>query len=761
MKKIISVVLTLVLVLGMSVTSLAAFDTLESMDAWKYDKSFNSTDTTAKLREHGVVFSSPSKPVFYDGYFVMSSADDNVTLNPKGGLGGNYTFETEYKISNTNQHYVTFNRNGNSYYKLMLINDGNAGGILQLLKIIDDKTDVLSEVNTAKKETAWWSNWKLNVKVSQEIVEDGIKIIAKLYSFRTGETVTLEYTDTDSAFTSGAATVEFPHCTATVNVLKAYSTPYSNPSIVNKVLANYTGFKGHTLDSLKERGFGFSGLTALDISKKRILFKNNNGKISFAEPGKSVVEGSYNAIFEYSWGYNSHAVKFNYNTTSYYTVTKGTETVDGVTTYYLSLDKVSGETVETLARNSYNALPYPDTFTSLVYDINVDKSSSPAVITVEIKCDEYAGSITGTTPSYGPTYILTASDSTPLVDGKIYIDCQYGGSPTLYNFYCTKKEYVGGSNVNGDAGLYTKAITYNRKIGATDSVDGLLNEGINLAYNKKAETITFSSAGACFNGVTDNAFVMYEPGNLTSDSYVFATKHVTNNQRQSEIRFNVSEDKKTYYQFKFVIPNDYQNPNSHIELYKVVNGTSTLLASNEDADRGAAGAGGTTTLKVIVNKTASGNEITVSATGSRHGGTDSLSYIDSSSPLAAGDFLLGFGSYGGAETFKELSYSIDKLITLNDDLFFYINGAYATGYSKGKIEIEAPIKRIGNYVVVAALYEDYIMTDVVTLSPEEFNSGRVALFDTTNSTAENSYVNVFIFDAEDTLNTLTKVYELK
>lgn len=747
MKKIISVVLTLVLVLGMSVTSLAAFDTLESMDAWKYDKSFNSTDTTAKLREHGVVFSSPSKPVFYDGYFVMSSADDNVTLNPKGGLGGNYTFETEYKISNTNQHYVTFNRNGNSYYKLMLINDGNAGGILQLLKIIDDKTDVLSEVNTAKKETAWWSNWKLNVKVSQEIVEDGIKIIAKLYSFRTGETVTLEYTDTDSAFTSGAATVEFPHCTATVNVLKAYSTPYSNPSIVNKVLANYTGFKGHTLDSLKERGFGFSGLTALDISKKRILFKNNNGKISFAEPGKSVVEGSYNAIFEYSWGYNSHAIRFNYNPTSYYTISKSKETVDGVTSYYLSLNKVSGGNTETLTKNTYTSTPYPDTFATLIYDINVDKHSSPAKITASV--------------TYGEnTYTLTADDSTPLVDGKIYIDCQYGGGPTLYNFYCTKKEYVGGSNVNGDAGLYTKAITYNRKIGATDSVDGLLNEGINLAYNKKAETITFSSAGACFNGVTDNAFVMYNPGNLTSDSYVFATKHVTNNQRQSELRFNVSEDKKTYYQFKFVIPNDYQNPNSHIELYKVVNGASTLLASNEDADRGAAGAGSTTTLKVIVNKTASGNEITVSATGSRHGGTDSLSYIDSSSPLAAGDFLLGFGSYGGAETFKELSYSIDKLITLNDDLFFYVNGAYATGYSKGKIEIEAPIKRIGNYVVVASLYEDYEMTSVKTLTPDQFNSGKVTLFDTTQSTAKDAYVKVFIFDSEDTLNNLTKVYEL-
>ncbi len=715
------------------------------MDAWKIDDTFFATDTVETLKEKGISFSENDRVAINDGTVVITR-DNIVTLNHD--LGGNYTFETEYKVSNTNQHYVTFNKNGNSYYKLMLLYGGNEPGTLQLSKVTDGgEAAILKEVKTAQPATAWWANWAFNVKVSQEIVDGGIKVKANLYSLRTKETVVLEYTDTDNAFMSGAASVGFPYATNTLYTLKAYSTPYTDATLVNKVIADYDGFKGHTLESLTDRGFTFNNLSYMDISRDWIKLLNNHGYITFAEPGKSVIEGSYSASFKYGWSWNKHSVSFNRNGSDYYHIVKGSETVDGATQHFVSLNKVTASGTTTLAKNTYTASPFADTYSQRIYEIDVNKEVSPAVITAKITVDDVVCE-------------LVAEDSAPLADGKIYIDCEYAGYPSLYNFFCTKKEYVGGSNANGDAGLYTKAITYNKKIGATDSVDSLLNEGINLAYNKSADVITFSDNGACYNGVTNNAEILYAPGNLGSDSYVFTTKHVTNNQRQSEIRFNVSADGKSYYQFKFVIPNDYTNPNSHIELYKVVNGTSSLLASNEDADRGAAGAGGTTTLKVVVNKTASGNEITVSGTGSRYGGTDSLSYTDSSSPLDAGNFLLGFGSYGGAETFKELSYSVDKLITLNDDVFFYVNGAYATAYSNGKIEIEAPIKRIGNYVVVAALYEDYEMTDVVTLTPDEFNSGKVALFDTTQSAAKDAYVKVFIFDGEDTLNNLTKVYEL-
>ena len=93
-------------------------------------------------------------------------------------------------------------------------------------------------------------------------------------------------------------------------------------------------------------------------------------------------------------------------------------------------------------------------------------------------------------------------------------------------------------------------------------------------------------------------------------------------------------------------------------------------------------------------------------------------------------------------------------------MFFYVNGAYSNSYAKGRIEIEAPIKRIGSFVVAAALYEDYEMTDIKTLTPDEFNSGKTELFDTTDSTAETACVKVFVFDSEDTLNNCTKVYEL-
>lgn len=747
MKKILSIILSLLMIFSVSCPAFAAKDSLNKMDAWKIDDTFFATDTIETLKEKGISFSETDRVAINDGNVVITR-DNIVTLNHD--LGGNYTFETEYKVSNTNQHYVTFNQNGNSYYKLMLLYGGNDPGTLQLSKITDGgEAVVLSEVKTVQASTAWWANWAFNVKVSQEIVDGGVAVKVNLYSLRTKETVVLEYTDTDNAFASGAAAVGFPYATNTLYTLKAYSTPYSEPTLVNKVIADYDGFKGHTMESLTERGFTFTNLSYMDMSKEWAKFLNSHGYITFAEPGKTVIEGSYNANFKFGWKWNKHNVSFNRNGSDYYAIVKGSETVDSATQYYIRLDKVTASGTTELAKNTYTTNPLADTYTERIYSIDVNKDVSPAEITVKI------------TNADGVEYVIDATDNSPLGDGLIKIDCEYAGYPALYNFFCTKKEYVGGSNVNGDAGLYTKAITYTKTIKSTDTVASLLNEGINLAYNKTADVITFSDNGACYNGLTSNAEILYAPGKLTSDSYVFTTKHVTNNQRQSDIKFNVSADGKSYYHFKFVIPNDYTNPNSHIELYKVVNGgTAVLLASNEDADRGAAGAGGITTLKVALNKTSLGNEITVSATGSRYGGTDTISYTDSDSPLASGNLILGFGSYGGAETFKELSYSTDKLITLDDDLFFYINGAYSTAYSKGKIEIEAPVKRIGNYVVVAALYEDYEMTNVVSLSPDEFNSGKVTLFDTTSSTAKDAYVKVFIFDSEDTLNNLTKVYEL-
>ena len=52
------------------------------------------------------------------------------------------------------------------------------------------------------------------------------------------------------------------------------------------------------------------------------------------------------------------------------------------------------------------------------------------------------------------------------------------------------------------------------------------------------------------------------------------------------------------------------------------------------------------------------------------------------------------------------------------------------------------------------------MTDIVTLTPEEFANGKVQIFDTTNSTADTGMVRVFFFDSENTLNSCGDIYEL-
>ena len=547
MKKLLSIILSVVMIFSLSIPAFAASEKLKTTDAWKCDVAFFATDNVEILKEKGISFRNTGNLTFNDGNIVTS--ENTVTLNSNGGLGGNYTFETEYKISNSNQHYITFNKIGNSYYKLTLLSGGNNPGTLQLSKVIDGaEAVVLKEVSTAQAATAWWANWAFNIKVSQKLVDDGAAITANLYSLRTKETVVLEYTDTDNAFDFGAATVEFPDAICTLYSLKAYSTPYAEPTLVNKVVADYDGFKGHTMDSLTQRGFTFTNLTYMDMSSTWAKFNNSLGNITFAEPGKTVVEGSYNARFKFEWKWNNHNVTFNRNGSDYYAIVKGSETVDDAAQYYIRIDKVTADGTQTLEKNIYTSNPLGDTYTSRIYDITVNKEVSPAKITAKI------------TNANGVEYVIEATDASPLADGYIKIDCEYSGYPTLYNFFCTKKETVGGTNADGVAGLYT----------------------------------------------------------------------------------------------------------------------------NKDG----------------------------------------------------------------------------RLITLDDDCFFYVNDSYADAYSKGKIAVEAPVRRIGNYVVVAALYEDYEMTNIVTLTPEEFNSGRVEIFDTTNSTAKDAYVKVFIFDSEDTLNNCTKVYEL-
>lgn len=767
MKKLISIVLSLVLVMSMCVTAYAVeveIDTTDVIKAWKYKSNFSATDTFGSLEDDGITFTTPDSVSFYDGYITTHSLED-VTYNPSPMLSGDYTFETQFKVTNTNDHYITFNKNGDSYYKLQLFKHSGSSSnadytskIMRLSKVVGDTTTVLAETNYSAESTGWWSGNTLSFTISQEKTKEGLKLTALVYSSRSKETVEIVYTDTEDYLERGSANIHFEYCgTPTIYYINAYSTPSATARTMYRTYVDITNWKGHTEESLTDLGFTFTKLKYASTRKQFVDFVNQgNGIIKYTVPGMDVIPGSYELEAKFAWLYNKHNMRFNVNGSNYYTVEQVTETVDGATVYKINLNKVTGDTVETIASQSFDTAQFIDTYAFATYKLKFEKENGVANITLDIQND--AWSLQYENDKHGEC-VLEATDSTPLADGAFQIMCNYVGSPKLQEFKCVVAEDFGGSN-GGVEGTYTKAVTYDKTITSSDSVASMLKEGINLAYNKAEDTITFDDNGATYASVASAAQVKYTPGSLVSDSYNFTSTHYSANQRASYVKFNVSEDEKSYYQFEFNLSNDYSDNQSYIELYKVVNGgTPELLASNTNSDKGAAGAGSTTKLYVDVVKTDAGNEITLTAKGSRFGGSDSLTYTDES-PLASGDFIIGFAEYGGTVRFSNVTYSTDRLVTLDDECFFYVNGAYATSYQKGKIAIEAPVRILGDYVVTAVLYEDYEMTGIVTLTPEEFANGKVQVFDTTNSTAKTGAVKVFFFDNENTLNTCADIYEL-
>ncbi len=749
--------------MSMCITALAVeveINTTDAIKAWKYESNFRATDTAGSLEDDGITFLSPDKVSCFDGYITTFSLED-VSYNPSPMISGDYTFETQFKVSNTNDHWLYFNKIGDSYYKLQLFkNVGSSSNpdytnkIMRLSKVVGDTTTVLAETNYSKAETGWWSGNTLTFTISQEKTENGLKITAKAYSSRSKETVEMVCTDAEGYLERGSANIHFEYCgVPTVYYLNAYSTPSASVRDAYRTYIDISNWKGHTEESLNKLGLNFTKLKYASTRKQFVDFVNQgNGIIEYAVPGKNVIPGSYELECVFAWLYNKHNMRFNVNGSNYYTIEQSTAVVDGVTKYTVNLNKVVGDSVETLATKTYDTNQYADTYAFATYKIKFERENGVAHITLAGANDAWSLQYENDKHT---EYILEATDNSPLADGTFQIRCNYVGSPKLQKMKCVVKETFGGSN-GGKAGTYTKAVTYDKTFGATDTVEGALKEGINLAYNKAADTITFADNGATYASVTSAVQVKYTPGSLTSDDYSFSSSHYSSNQRASYVKFNVSDDEKSYYQFKFNLSNDYADPVSNAELYKVVNGgTPQLLAFTESSDKGAAGAGGTTTFNVSV----SGNTITVSAKGSRYGGSEVITYTDSS-PLASGDFIVGFAEYGGTVRFNGLSYSTDRLVTLDDECFFYVNGAYATSYQKGKIAIEAPVRILGDYVVTAVLYEDYEMTGIVTLTPDEFANGKVQVFDTTNSTAKTGAVKVFFFDNENTLNTCAGIYEL-
>ncbi len=531
MKKILSIIIANILLLG----CMQAFATTEEMQAWKYSGEFHLSDTADIIKDNGIYFSNSSSVDFYEGYALLTNGNEKLTIDLGKKFAGDYTFEAITQIS-SGSSFISVNNSDNSFYKIQLLN-----GKLVLSKIVNGETSVLAENAFSGNSTD-----KLTFVYSQKLLDNGISINASVKS-ETADT-TVDYTDTINAFEKGIAKIAFENSpSAKVYSVNAYSTPSNQQYYKNKTLIDISDWRGENFDSLAKKGLVIDKMKLLKAYSDNLELINNGGNATFAPVGSEVINGSYTAEFALRWNYNKPGARFNYNGTSYYDIVKEVNTVDSVKSYDFKINKVTSSGTQTIATTSFTADIIKDTYSDRTYKIDVDKSVSPARISVVIS--DSTGSVT-----------LSGEDSSPLPDGKVQLRFSSVGQPRLLSFKCINKQAYGGVCEDGDAGTYI-------------------------------------------------------------------------------------------------------NPDG-------------------------------------------------------------------------------------------------KLICLEDDLFFYVNDVHTDTYSKGKIQIEAPVKRLGSYVVIAVLYEDYAMTGIKVLSPEDLYNGKVELFDTSSSQAVNSGVKVFIFDREDTLNSRTGIFEL-
>jgi len=528
MKKIVSTLI----VCSMFFSCISAFASTEKYDAWKYSSNFDASATTEMLADDGIFFSEPDDVSFENGYVALNSGSGAISINPETEFAGDYTVEIGYKAEG-GLFSAEINKNGNSFYKVSIEN-----GAMKLVKVTDSSETVLSEVSYSISDDG------INIlKISQLVLDNGIKLNV---ADESGSV--LECTDSE-AWNRGIASVVFDKCSnAELYYVNVYSTPSAEMYNKNRTLIDISDWRGESFESLAQKGLTISGASIIKAHEDCFELRNGGGGAYFAPAETGVISGSYTAEFAIRWNYNKPGARFNMNGAEYYDIVKETETVDSTTYYLYKIIKVTASGKETVAETRLTKNLIADTYTTRTYKITVDKSVSPAKLTVVIS--DATGSVT-----------IEGTDSSPLADGKAGVYFAAVGQPRLVSFKCVQKQSFGGTCENGNGGTYTNS-------------DG-------------------------------------------------------------------------------------------------------------------------------------------------------------------------------------------KLISLDDELLFYVNGELADAASKGKISIEMPVKRLGSYVVAAVLYEDYAMTDMVMLTPEEFEGGKVEIFDTTSTKAEKSEVMVFVFDREDTLNSRTQIFELK
>ena len=707
---------------------LESVDSAIHVDRWMIDKVFSASDTIEGVNAEGFKFEKT--PSFTSNGVVIGS--NNALSYDYTALSGDYVVETSvYKQYNAN--YIIFNQtDASNYYKFRY----GVKGSYSLTKYAGGNSYVLAEGADGSSYVSAGNVTDYKLKLTNNDAGDlNIKITLS-HSPYTVE-VTDYYDDADETIpngapiTSGKLTLDNDTTgdATYVKSFKAYSVvPESEQNNVITFEKNVFDMSipkaTDTADAMANQGIttsgtwefadGYAGVTA---AGKNIYIKNSDLQTA----------DSYSFKIK-SWReFSDHDIRFNVSSDdkSYYQIKtfNGYNSNAGVITF----NKVVNGTVADTKNFSYSKpTSFAPNSTTHIHNVTVKKDG-----TGKLNITAY---VTGNNGAVADT--ITYTDASPLAPGHI----------TLYNsrrlYSVSINTYVSERQEN----LLTMATPK-----ATDNVSTLANQGITTS-----STWTMNDGYASISAAGSWMYINNDKLEM-ADSYSFSIKS-WREYSNHDIRFNRSADGKNYYQIK--VYNAYGTSTGVIEFNKVVNGAVADTKNFSYPSQAFAPNNTTHIHNVSVKKDASGKlNITAYVTGNNGVVADAITYTDAS-PLSPGHIAL----YNSRRLY---SLTIDASIVEKDSngevpLYkgrFYNGESALMSMAKGNISFKYPTKLLGDYTVVACLYDDNEIQDIKIFDEYDIYKEKVSLFDT-STVSNDAFIKVYFIDSLGKLNYLDDVYTL-
>lgn len=501
----------------------------------------------------------------------------------------------------------------------------------------------------------------------------------------------------------------------------------------------FTDYSGYTTDAYGNKGMGVGG----------------SNITSFA-PNGGVLSGDYTFETAFTKQYNSYNVEFNYiDENNYYAIK-----MDG-NSETPSLIKKSAGTETVLRTGQAGTDPGLDTWrVKAEYKISVAETDAGLVINA---------TVTGNTQ----TQTFTYTDTEPLATRGICRINQWGptGPSILHylNAYSTPSNATVGTV---DTTLIDKAFV------TGDTQESLAQQDIILSkapisiitppdkteYGKvyeRGEKYTADTSSTKQYGLfTGKDVEVTYNKNLSGDYTIESTFKVQYNQADMYLNY---VDNKNYYQLKF------QASSGLVWLTKKVNGVSYTMANGTKEGTVTEGfnfngRGCTHTIKVTDLGTGG---LKFDITGVTEPWTDrkaTYSFTDDGTTYGA---VVRDGKFK-VKLWTDCAAIYDLKIVEHEEIkdnaefkgVFYNGNAPIGNFQKGDIYFDMPTALMGDYKMIAALYENHKMTEIKTFEPKDLYDGKVQLFDT-SACGDNAVIKVFFVDASNTLNKKTETWVLQ